>query len=147
MIQSPDITKIASEPRRVFFLFNRRRLVEEWLGVHARRQKAKPPVAPPPDGLRPTEAARKLGCSIKTLLGHVASGALKYVALGHGKKRQRKMFTDADINDFIANRTRKASPCPCIAGRARPTGTSISGAEVIDFRLPRKPPTSGKRKK
>src|SRR4051794_10569450 len=39
----------------------------------------------PPGGLRtPAEAAAKLGCSIKTLNGHVAAGALKYVIIGHG---------------------------------------------------------------
>ena len=53
----------------------------------------------PSDGLRtPAEAAARLGCSIKTLNGHVAAGALKYVIIGHGTKRPRKMFTDADLD-------------------------------------------------
>jgi hypothetical protein len=142
-----DITKIASEPPRVFISYSRGNRLRLFGG-----QIIPPPVSVtkprPPDGLRtPAEAARKLHCSVKTLNGYVKSGALKYVAIGHGRKRPRKMFTDADLNEFIANQTRKVTPCPSTAGRTRLTGTSISGAEVIDFRLPRKRPTSGKQKK
>ena len=62
----------------------------------------------PPDGLRTaSEAAAKLGCSVKTLKGHVAAGALNYVIIGHGRKRPRKMFTDADLDAFIEAQTRK----------------------------------------
>ena len=57
----------------------------------------------PPDGLlTASEAAVKLRCSIKTFNGYVAAGALKYVTIGHGTKRPRKMFTDADLDEFIA---------------------------------------------
>ena len=35
------------------------------------------------------------------------TGALRYVTIGHGTKRPRKMFTDADLNEFIAEQTRK----------------------------------------
>src|SRR5215510_5017451 len=106
MTQSPDITKIPSN--RLFISY-------DWSDLAARqktkllllRQKAKPPVAPPPDGLRKlrkprqsspdglktaAQATAKLNCSIKTLNGHVAVGALRYVAIGHGTKRPRKMF-------------------------------------------------------
>src|SRR2546430_15506855 len=52
----------------------------------------------PPDGLKTAaQAAARLGCSVKTLNGHVASGALRYVIIGHGTKRPRRMFTDADL--------------------------------------------------
>src|SRR5262245_20811025 len=55
-----------------------------------RRQRA-------PDGLRTLgEAAAKLGCSVKTVRGHIASGALRYVPTGLGSKRKRRMVTDAD---------------------------------------------------
>src|SRR5262249_9474167 len=98
----------------------------------------------PPAGLRtPAEAARRLGCSIKTLNGHVASGALRYVDVGHGKRRQRRMFTDADLDDFIANQTRKDVPCPSTKTRARRSGSSISSSQVIDFTAPRRPRPSG----
>src|SRR6516164_3532619 len=120
MTQSPDITKIPSD--RLFISYH-------WSDLAARqkikplllRQKAKPPVAPPPDGLRtPAEAARKLRCSVKTLFGHVASGALRYVAIGHGTKRPRKRFADADLDAFIESQTRKDVPCPSTRTESSP---------------------------
>src|SRR5262245_54416926 len=103
---------------------------------------------PPPDGLRtPAEAASKLGCSIKTLNGHIVSGALGYVIIGHGKKRPRKMFTDGDLNAFIINQTRKDVPCPSTASRARRSSTSSSGSEVIAFTAAPKPRPGAKPKK
>ena len=47
------------------------------------------------------EAAAKLGCSAKTLNGHIESGALRYVNIGHGSKRQRKMITPADLDPSL----------------------------------------------
>src|SRR5262249_17562006 len=100
---------------------------------------ARTPRQPSPDGLKTAaQAAAKLNCSIKTLFGHVAVGALRYVAIGHGTKRPRKMFTDADIDAFIAAQTRKDVPCPSTASRARRIGTSISGGEVIALTTLRK---------
>jgi hypothetical protein len=89
-----------------------------------------------PDGLKTAaQAAAKLNCSIKTLFGHVASGALRYVDVGHGKKRRRIRFTDADLNEFIANQTRKDVPCPSTRTEtaARRISTSTSKCEVIGF--------------
>jgi hypothetical protein len=101
-----------------------------------------------PDGLRtPAEAASKLGCSIKTLNGHIASGALGYVIIGHGKKRPRKMFTDGDLNAFITNQTRKDVPCPSTASRARRSSTSNSESTVIAFTAAPKPRPGAKPKK
>jgi hypothetical protein len=106
------------------------------------------PRNPPPDGLKTAaQAAARLNCSTKTLDGYVKAGAIGYVIIGHGKKRPRKMFTDADLNEFIANQTRKDVPCPSTASRARHSGIMISGGTVIDFTAPRKPPTDAKRKK
>jgi hypothetical protein len=88
----------------------------------------------PPDGLRTLgEAAAKLGCSIKTLNGHVAAGDLRYVIIGRGTKRPRKMFTDSDINAFIAAQTRKDFPCPSTAPAKRLTGILTSNTVVIGF--------------
>jgi Helix-turn-helix domain len=96
-----------------------------------RQRKAR---SAPPDGLRTmTEAAAKLGCSIKTLKGHMASGALRYANIGHGKKRPTYRFTDADLDAFIASQTRKDSPCPPTAAPARRSGSTISGGEVVAF--------------
>jgi hypothetical protein len=93
----------------------------------------------PPNGLRTTvEAAARLGCSIKTLKGHVDAGAVRYVIIGHGSKRPRRMFTDSDLDQFIAAQTRKDSPCPSTAPAKRLTGISISSGEVIDFTVPRR---------
>jgi excisionase family DNA binding protein len=88
-----------------------------------------------PDGLLTMqEAAARLGCSTKTLKGHIAAGEIGYVALGHGTKRTRKMFAPADLDSFIANQRRKESPaCLSAATRARPTGTSTFRSEVIAF--------------
>jgi len=105
---------------------------------------------PPPDGLRtPVEAARKLRCSIKTLNGHVASGALRYVVIGHGTKRPRRMFADTDLDDFIANQTRKDVPCPSISTEtvARRISTSTSKCEVIGFTARRNARRAAKPKK
>ena len=103
----------------------------------------------PPDGLLRTraEAAAKLGISVKTLDEHVASGALRYVAIGHGKTRPRRMFTDAILDEFISNQTRKDSPCLSIARGARRSGSSISGSEVIAFSVRPNARTKGKPRK
>lgn len=102
-----------------------------------------------PDGLRTMrEAAARLGCSVKTLKAHIASGVLGYVVIGHGSKRPRKMFTDADINQFIANQTRKDVPvCPSSPTSARRTINTTSSSEVIAFTALPRPRPSGKPKK
>jgi hypothetical protein len=100
------------------------------------KRRQRKPRQPAPDGLKTAaQAAAKLGCSIKTLNGYVAAGTLKYIAIGHGTRRQRKMFTDVDINEFIANQTRKDSPCPSIRTETadRRTGISTSKLKVIGF--------------
>jgi hypothetical protein len=128
--------------------------LEKYLAELRRESGPKPrrkhrPRAPVPDGLRTMrEAAAKLACSIKTLKAHVAAGAIGYVVTGHGSKRPRRMFTDADINAFIANQTRKDSPaCPSTATRARRSGNSISNAEVIAFTARRNAGPGAKRKR
>jgi hypothetical protein len=98
------------------------------------QRRERKPRAVAPNGLMTMgEAAARLGFSVKTLQGHIASGALRYVVVGHGSKRPRKMFTDADIQDFIANQSRKDIPCLSTASRARRTGISTSRCEVIAF--------------
>ena len=103
---------------------------ERW-DIPPRQRKAR---LAPPDGLRTqAEAAAKLGCSIKTLKGHIATGAVRYVIIGHGSKRPRKMFTDSDLDEFIAAQTRKDFPCPSTAPAKRRTGISTSNITVIGF--------------
>jgi hypothetical protein len=106
--------------------------------------------ARPPDGLRTkAEAAAKLGCSIKTLNGHVARGDLRYVDVGLGKKRVRRMFTDADLNEFITAQTRKDVACPPTSPKtvARRTSISTSKCEVIGFTARRNARRAAKPKK
>src|SRR5262252_9495285 len=127
-----------------------RKLVETALGPIKPARKAKPPPPPPPDGLRtPAEAARKLRCSVKTLRAHVAAGDLRYVTIGQGKKRPRIRFTDADLDEFIANRTRKDAPCPSTRTRTvdRLISTTTSKCEVIGFTARRNARRAAKPKK
>jgi hypothetical protein len=101
-----------------------------------------------PDGLKTAaQAAAKLNCSIKTLNGHVASGALRCVVIGHGTKRRRIRFTDADLDEFIINQTRRDTPCPSTASRARRTSTSNSESKIIAFTAAPKPRPGVKPKK
>jgi hypothetical protein len=116
------------------------------LSQRSRRQHK--PRIPPPDGLKTAaEAAAKLGCSVKTLHAHVDAGDLHYVIVGKGKKRMRRMFNDADLDEFITNQTRKDSPCPSIASRGRRSSTTISGGEVVAFTALRKRPRDAKPRK
>jgi hypothetical protein len=114
-----------------------------------KRCRRRIPRIPLPNGLRPErEAAAKLGCSVKTIRGHVKSGALRYVVIGHGTKRIRRMFTDAHLDAFIANQTHKDVPaCPSTNPRARRTGTSTSSGEVIAFTAQPKPRPAAKPKR
>src|SRR5262249_45570570 len=104
----------------------------------------------PPDGLRTkAEAAAKLGCSIKTLNGHIASGALRCVVIGHGTKRLRRIINDADLDEFITNQTRKDVPCSSTSRKtaARPTGSWTCKCGGIGFSARRNEQRGGKRKR
>jgi hypothetical protein len=106
------------------------------------RRRHRPRISVPDGLLSMSEAAAKLNCSVKTLNGHIESGALHYVNIGHGAKRVRKVFTDADVNEFITNQTRKDVPaCPSSPTSARRTINTTSSSEVIAFTaLPRPAP-------
>ena len=101
-----------------------------------RRLKAQPKRRPqrPPDGLRTaSEAAAKLGCSIKTLNGHVEW----CTPLRHHRPRHQAPAQDVQrrrSRRLHRAQTRKDVPCPSTAISARRTGNSISGGEVIAFR-------------
>jgi hypothetical protein len=111
------------------------------------KRRYRPRAAVPGGLLTRAQAAAKLNCSLRTLDGHVASGALRYVDIGHGKKRPRKMFTDADLDEFIANQTRKDVPtCQSAAIGARHTGPTTSKSTVIAFTDRRSARPGAKRK-
>jgi excisionase family DNA binding protein len=118
--------------------------------VEEARMPAKPqPAKPrknPDDPMTMGEAAARIGCSVKTLRGHIASGALRYVVIGHGRKRPHKRIAPADLNAFIEAQTRKDVACLSIETRARPTGNSTSKSEVIAFSARRSARLGAKRK-
>ena len=103
----------------------------------------------PMPGLRTKrEAADRLRCSEKTVDAYVEAGELRYVLVGRGTRRQRKMFTDGDIADLLASRTRKAAPpCPFTKTRARHIGSSTSNGEVVAFSAQPRPRPGAKLKR
>jgi excisionase family DNA binding protein len=107
------------------------------------------PVPAHADGLQTkSQAARRLNISIRTLRGLIKSGELRYVNLGHGKQREKIMFTDSYLDDLIASRTRqKVQECPSTSPKARRTTTSTSSGEVLAFTARRNGRTGAKRKR
>jgi hypothetical protein len=80
------------------------------------------------------QAAERLHTSVEQLIGFVRDGELRYVNLGRGKKRPRRMFTDEDLDEFIERRKRKeAGLCPSTNQPSRRTGNMTSKSEVIAF--------------
>jgi hypothetical protein len=112
-----------------------------------RRRQRKPRPLVTGGLLTAAQAAAKLNCSIKTLNGHVKAGGLKYVAIGHGTKRPRRMFTDADLDRFVVVQTREAPPCPSTASRVRRSGTLTSSGGVVAFTARPKSPPGGRPKR
>jgi hypothetical protein len=56
---------------------------EPWPALHEVPRRARKPRMPTPDGLRSMrEAAGRLDCPVKTLAGHIAAGAPRYVVVG-----------------------------------------------------------------
>jgi hypothetical protein len=94
------------------------------------------------------EAAARIGIAEKTLRGHVDSGALRYVLIGHGTKRPRKMFAASDLQEFIANQTRKDAPVwQSSKTKVRHSGDTTSRSEIIGFTARRSARPSAKRKR
>src|SRR5262245_46941191 len=94
----------------------------------------------------PAEVAARLRCSRKTLNEHVRMGALRYIIIGCGSKRPRRMFTDADVDQFIERQSRRDVPCQFTDRRARRSTTSTSGSAVIAFTALRNARTDAKPK-
>jgi Helix-turn-helix domain len=93
------------------------------------------------------EAAELLRCSLKTLKGYVETGAIRYVTIGHGARRPRRMFTDGDLDALIESQARKDAPeCPSSAIRARHISGSTSNGEVIAFSAQPRPKPAARRK-
>jgi hypothetical protein len=115
-------------------------------GMSAKPQPTKP--RKNPDGLMTVgEAAAQARIGVKTFKGHIDSGAIRYVIIGHGTKRPRKRITPADLNAFIEAQTRKDVAYPSTEPRVRHTGNFISGGEVIAFTAQPRPRPGAKPKK
>jgi excisionase family DNA binding protein len=74
------------------------------------------------------EACERLGCSRKTLMGEVRSGALRYILLGKARR-----FSERDLEEWM-ERKRVAWPeqqrLPKPGGKARPPRGVLSFAEA-----------------
>lgn len=82
----------------------------------------------------PAEVAARLRCSRKTLDAHVRAGDIRYIIIGHGKKRPRRMFTDADVNEFLDRQARRDVPVEPARRVTRHSTAAHSGEEPIGLR-------------
>jgi excisionase family DNA binding protein len=83
--------------------------------------------------LTPSEAAIDLKCSIKTLLGYVKDGSIRYVNVGRGSVKRSYRFHPADLAEFKERRAQRDAPCQPTNPRRHRSGTSISSFGVIDL--------------
>jgi hypothetical protein len=80
--------------------------------------------------LTPSEAAIDLKCSIKTLLGYVKDGSIRYVNVGRGSVKRSYRF---HLAEFKERRAQRDAPCQPTNPRRHRSGTSISSFGVIDL--------------
>ena len=100
--------------------------------------------------LKPQEVAQRLGCTVKTLLGHVQDGSLRYVNVGRGEIRPRYMFAESDLAEFEEARRRRngrAMPCRSTGQKAVHSTNTTSSGEVIAFTALRNKQASAKPKR
>ncbi|WP_225048903.1 helix-turn-helix domain-containing protein [Bradyrhizobium barranii] len=81
----------------------------------------------------PQSAAERLGVSVKTLNGYVRDGELRYINVGRGRKKQRRKFTDEDLDELIERRTRRDVPCQSTSTKTAPSTISTSSTRVLAF--------------
>jgi hypothetical protein len=60
--------------------------------------------------LKPAEAADALRCTREHLTDLVHAGLIRYIIIGTGTKRIRRMFREADIVEFLNRQTRREQP-------------------------------------
>ncbi|WP_187969229.1 helix-turn-helix domain-containing protein [Aquibium microcysteis] len=78
--------------------------------------------------LSPAEAAERLGISDRQLRALTVSGAIPYINIGLGTKREARRYDPADVKQFVESRRRQADE----AQRSRSTATT-SAVWVHDF--------------
>jgi hypothetical protein len=100
-----------------------------------RRIRRKGRVRTTNDGLlTPKQAAADIGISVKTLTGHANDGEIRYINVGRGKKKTRRMYDPNDIKEFKERRARREVPqCQSTATRKARSTTTISDSKVIAF--------------
>src|SRR4051812_33057765 len=90
------------------------------------------------------EAASELTICKRTLMQHIASGELPYIATGNGRQRLQRKIVPADLRNFIDKRRRVE--CPSISpARNRRTITSTSKLAATGFMAQRNARLSEKR--
>ena len=97
--------------------------------------------------LTPGQAAQSLDICMKTLFGHVRDGALRYINVGRGSKKPRRMFDPIDLADFRQSRKRIEAPCRFIGRKPRPSTNTTSKCEVVAFTALQSPRADGKPKR
>jgi hypothetical protein len=97
------------------------------------------------------ETANRIGITPEQTMEFVTDGKLKWINVGRGKIRPRYRFAEADIDDFIEQRTTREEPKSCLfTDRKSPRRTigSTSSSTVVGFtarrsaHLERKPKNS-----
>lgn len=79
------------------------------------------------------EAAGLLRVSTDTLDGLVHDGELAYVNVGRGKRRQRRMFIQQDVEDFIERRRRRNVAIPIVVRRSRISKNTPSTGSSVEW--------------
>lgn len=93
--------------------------------------------------LSPKQAAAALGISVDTLRALISAGELRFIDVGNGKKRIRRMFDPSDLAQFCERR-RRVQSCPSTNRKARKSTSSTSNGAVIGFRARQASSPSGK---
>ena len=88
-----------------------------------------------PGGLYDLPAvAGKLNVTNEKVRGFVRAGDLKFINVGHGTKRSRYRFTDADINALIEKRKTQEILCPSSGPQSpRRISGSVFSLNVVGF--------------
>src|SRR5450631_1545589 len=84
-----------------------------------------------PPLLLPKMAAEYLGVSTKTLNGYVRRGELRYIDVGSGGVKQRRRYTEDDLDDFVNRRAKRNVPCQSTSTRT--VRSTTSNSKVIGF--------------
>jgi len=79
--------------------------------------------------LSPADAAERLGISDRQLRALTCSGAIRYVNIGLGAKREARRYDPADLAQFMEERR-----CQSLKGQDNRSTATTSAIVVHDFR-------------